>query len=137
MKNLAHERFIEEMMQHGNRVPAYQAAYPGAKAATAATCASRLLKQPHIKARLDEHHARLMEKAEQAHHDITLAETHDYLALQNELYRIIDESVEEITDETGQTKVNIKDVPAILEAALMSSRIRAGFLKKHPAIAAI
>lgn len=50
--NLAHERFIHEMILHGDRVAAYLAAYPRCTPASARKAASRLLCNPGIKERI-------------------------------------------------------------------------------------
>ncbi|MCD6062563.1 MAG: Terminase small subunit [Flavipsychrobacter sp.] len=50
--NLAHERFIREMILHGDRVKAYRAAYPSCSEKTAAVNACRLLARPEIKERI-------------------------------------------------------------------------------------
>lgn len=52
--NLAHERFIAEMILHGDKVQAYLAAYPGCTEASAYKAACRLLGNPYIKARMRE-----------------------------------------------------------------------------------
>ncbi|WP_276135208.1 hypothetical protein [Polluticoccus soli] len=50
--NPRHEKFIEEMIQHGDRVRAYKAAYPDARSFYAS--AHRLSNDPEIKARIEE-----------------------------------------------------------------------------------
>ena len=52
--NLAHERFISEMILHGDRLKAYLAAYPGCNEKWALKSASRLLSDPHVKFRIRE-----------------------------------------------------------------------------------
>lgn len=47
-----HQVFISEMIAHGNRRLAYQAAYPDCSNNAARTCASRLLANPEIAARI-------------------------------------------------------------------------------------
>lgn len=50
--NPRHEKFIEEMIQHGDRVRAYKAAYPGAQRVYSQ--AYRLAHDPKITARIEE-----------------------------------------------------------------------------------
>src|ERR1044071_7021010 len=50
--NLAHERFIREMILHGDRLQAYLAAYPGADEKWALKSACRLLSNPYAHYRI-------------------------------------------------------------------------------------
>lgn len=51
--NLKHEIFICQMIIHGDRQKAYQAAYPGVSSNSAYFAASRLLSLPHIRIRIN------------------------------------------------------------------------------------
>ena len=66
MKQLSkkHLKFLEGMMEHGNRRRAYMDAYPRSKSSSATANACRLLKQEHIAAALEQHHNDRMRQAE-------------------------------------------------------------------------
>lgn len=50
--NLAHERFISEMILHGDRRKAYLAAYPACNELSAYNSACRLLSKPYVQFRI-------------------------------------------------------------------------------------
>lgn len=54
--NLAHERFIAELLTGHNQVQAYMLAYPNASPSSARTNASRLMKSEYITGRIDAYH---------------------------------------------------------------------------------
>jgi hypothetical protein len=61
--NPRHEKFIEEMIQHGDRVKAFQAAYPDS--ASVYSSAYRLMKNPGIAARIEEGRAELLKQLDE------------------------------------------------------------------------
>jgi hypothetical protein len=64
--NHQHERFIREMIEHGDRCRAYKAAYPGTKDRAASSGAYRLMKIPYIQGRIDDAMLRVQKKTEEA-----------------------------------------------------------------------
>lgn len=62
--NLAHERFIQEMILHGDKTRAYLAAYPNCKPSSAYKSACRLLKNTRVRERIRKSVVYAQQKAE-------------------------------------------------------------------------
>ena len=63
--NPRHEKFIEEMIRHGDRQRAYKAAYPASRTKYTRSAACRLANLPYIRQRIEEERERLRHEAEE------------------------------------------------------------------------